>query len=73
MKLIELRKRTREEVEKSQAVRIIDVLIIGPYLIYLGQKGTVTNADKAVLVFLGITTLLYNLNNYIKNQKSEEL
>ena len=55
---------------KTQYVRIIDVLLYGPYLMYLAYQreyifGTI---DKLFLLFLGTTTISYNLRNYLAIQ-----
>lgn len=55
--------------EKAQYVRLVDVLLYGPFLVYLSSKRTYTFSDteKVFLLFLGVTTITYNLRNYIKN------
>ena len=55
---------------KSQFIRIIDILVIGPlmfYLGYLGYIGKVSNITVLylVLMFFGGTTITYNLYNYL--------
>ena len=52
---------------KGQYVRIIDILIYGPYIIYLALKNTYTFSinEKIFLLFLGTTTISYNLRNFI--------
>jgi hypothetical protein len=56
-------------VQKSQYVRVIDVLLYGPYLIYLSLKKTYTFTylEKVFLLFFGTTTITYNLRNLIGN------
>jgi hypothetical protein len=61
---------------KSQLIRIVDILIIGPLMIYLGHhifvnKFTTSksniNLDRGlgmVLIFFGSTTITYNLRNF---------
>ena len=57
------------EISKSQTVRAIDVLLIGPFLIYVGmQKKNSQNVDMA-LIAIGTLTILYNGNNFLKNLK----
>jgi len=50
---------------KGQYVRIIDILIYGPYLIYLAMKDTYTFSfyEKVFLLMFGVTTITYNLKN----------
>lgn len=53
------------EGAKSQLVRLYDVLLLGPILIYLGflQKN---NIHSHILYFIGLTTITYNLKNYLE-------
>lgn len=50
--------------KKSQYVRLLDIFIYGPILIYVS---TVINNFylKIIILFMGITTISYNLRNYI--------
>jgi len=55
---------------KSQVIRIIDILVIGPlmfYLGYLGYMGEISDITLLylVLMFFGGTTITYNLYNYL--------
>ena len=52
---------------KGQYVRILDILIYGPYLLYLGMKDTYTFSmtEKVFLLLFGATTITYNLKNFI--------
>ena len=49
---------------KSQLVRLFDILVFGPILIYIA-----TLQDKLIyslfLYFFGMTTITYNLKNYL--------
>ena len=53
---------------KTQYVRLVDIFIYGPYLTYLSFQTnyTFTIIEKIFLLFLGITTITYNGNNYLK-------
>lgn len=53
---------------KTQFVRMIDVILYGPYLTYIAcQKEYVfSNVEKIFLLFLGITTITYNARNMLK-------
>ncbi len=53
---------------KAQWVRLVDILLYGPYLLYLSfQTNYVFSAlEKLFLAFLGATTITYNLRNYLK-------
>ena len=52
---------------KGQYVRILDILIYGPYLVYLAMKDTYTFSllDKFFLLLFGVTTVTYNLRNFL--------
>lgn len=52
---------------KTQYVRIFDVLLYGPYLLYLAFKKTYTFTllEKIFLLFFGATTISYNLRNFL--------
>lgn len=61
------------EVQKSQAVRLADVFLIAPYLLYVSSKRELSELDRNLLFGLGVATLFYNAINYIqnKNKKNE--
>ena len=50
--------------EKTQSVRLFDVFIIGPSLIYIGMD-TNNKLFKYMLYLFGATTITYNLKNYL--------
>jgi len=56
---------------KSQFVRLIDVFIYGPFLIWLSLKEKEPLISIGLL-FMGTTTISYNLKNFIhyKNDKN---
>jgi hypothetical protein len=57
---------------KSQGVRLLDVLLYGPYLTYLALALQDSNTyqfsliEQIFLLFLGVTTITYNAKNYFK-------
>ena len=58
---------------KSQNIRLMDIFIIGPIMIYLGwyiykniNKYNYTKIMSLILIFFGASTITYNLKNYIK-------
>lgn len=53
---------------KTQSVRIVDIFIYGPYLVYLGFQTdySFSIAEKIFLLFLGATTVTYNARNYLR-------
>lgn len=52
---------------KGQWVRLIDIFLYGPFLIYLSTKDTYTfsSNEKLFLLFFGATTISYNLRNFL--------
>ncbi len=54
--------------KKSQLVRLIDVFYIGPFLIFLSNKNTLSQNNKRILLITGILTIIYNGRNYLKNK-----
>lgn len=69
VELIEESDSTVIEVQKSQIIRLADVFLIAPYLLYLSSKDKITNLDRNALIVLGVSTFLYNGMNYINNRK----
>lgn len=49
---------------KSQLIRLLDILLYGPFLILLSFKME-NIIIKIILLFIGSTTISYNLKNYI--------
>lgn len=58
----------KEEYEK-QLVRIADVFILGPFLIYVATIKSLPKHIRAILFLIGILTIIYNGKNYIKTIK----
>jgi len=55
---------------KSQTIRIVDILVIGPLMFYVGYIGYygIISDNKwlyVILMFFGGTTITYNLYNYL--------
>jgi hypothetical protein len=56
-----------KEIKKSQIIRLVDVLFLGPFMIYAGTK-LPSKTLKITMVIAGALTVTYNLNNYLKNK-----
>ena len=60
---------------KTQFIRLLDIFLIGPLMIYFGHHAQHANSGGHVsifamlLVFFGATTITYNLKNYIHASK----
>ena len=54
---------------KSQTVRLIDVFVIGPAMIYIGNRPSdLTDLERFFLVVTGAATIWYNGKNYLDNR-----
>jgi hypothetical protein len=61
-----------EPLVKSQHVRLLDVFVIGPLMIVGGVMLWKRSRVVAVpLAFFGLTTIGYNLRNYLKVREME--
>jgi len=57
---------------KSQNVRLFDVLLLGPFLMWASRPGRKTSAERTALLLAGAGTILYNYNNYLRVQKKDQ-
>lgn len=56
--------------DKNQQVRLLDVFLLGPFMVWFGVKAqNIGPLPKALMVISGIGTIVYNGNNYLKNLK----
>jgi hypothetical protein len=69
----EVRQETVAEFQKSQAVRLVDVFLIGPVCIYAGVKyyNTLPKWLGVSLITIGAATVIYNSRNYLINQRGQ--
>lgn len=56
--------------EKSQITRLIDVFLLGPFIIWYAIQYEYTNKKvkpvlKNILILIGMTTIVYNGYNYL--------
>ncbi len=58
-----------EEEKNTQMIRLIDVFLIGPLLIYTSFQKYLPKWLRVSLLVIGVSTILYNGNNYIKNKQ----
>jgi uncharacterized membrane protein len=49
---------------KTQTIRMLDVVLIGPLMIYFGHRAE-ASIFSILLTFFGATTITYNLKNYM--------
>ena len=53
---------------KAQTVRALDVLVLGPLMVYVGSREQTALALRRTLTFAGAATVAYNLRNYLAEQ-----
>lgn len=56
---------------KAQGVRMADVLVFGPLMIYAGLGKATPAWLKVGMVIIGAGTVIYNLANYLTIEKEE--
>ena len=56
---------------KSQLVRVLDIFIYGPFLIWVSTR-VEQDWIKIILVFLGATTIAYNLRNWLHKNRLDK-
>lgn len=52
------------EVQKSQEMRLVDVLLLGPFMIAMAIATRPPPIFRVLLGAAGVGTILYNLRNY---------
>lgn len=60
---------TLQAVSKAQTIRLIDILFLGPYMLYMAKNKKLSNAQRSIFGFFGATTIYYNAKNYFENKK----
>lgn len=60
------------ELQKSQAIRLADVFLIAPYLLYVSSKRELSEFDRNIIFGIGVATLVYNAFNYFENYKNKK-
>ena len=60
------------DVDKAQIIRIVDVMVLGPAMLYAGLGKTLPEGLKTLMVLTGIGTIIYNGYNYFENEKLRE-
>ena len=57
------------EIEKSQAVRLLDVFAVGPLMIWSAQYAP--KELREIMTILGAATIIYNGANWIANRSQQ--
>ena len=59
-----------KEIEKSQDIRLIDMFILGPFMVWYAFKSKEMNQfARLSLGVAGMLTILYNGSNYFLNEE----
>jgi hypothetical protein len=54
-----------------QTIRLIDVFVIAPILIYASTQDRISKPTRYAILAIGVATLIYNGHNYLKVKKDE--
>jgi len=61
-------------MDKSQSIRLIDVLVLGPFMIWAGYEvGKKKDFAGLAMAAAGVATIAYNWDNYKKVAANEKL
>jgi len=55
------------EKEKSQFVRLVDVFVLGPFMMWVSQQNRMSADNRRVLWLIGLATIIYNGKNFLAN------
>lgn len=55
-----------DAAKEKQGMRLFDILVFSPILIYVGLSGKLNSTLRATLVVLGFTTIMYNGYYFLK-------
>jgi len=50
---------------KPQYVRLVDVFLLGPFMIWFGYRSTLPAWPKLLMMAAGVGTIAYNGRNYL--------
>lgn len=61
------------EVQKTQAIRLVDVLVLGPAMLWAGRELARCDREKlgAFIGIAGAATILYNWRNYERQRERD--
>lgn len=52
---------------KSQAVRLVDVWALGPFMVWYGLRpSNVPELARGLMIVAGVATIVYNARNYLE-------
>ncbi len=57
----------RTPIVKSQTVRVIDVTLLGPFMVWVGaRRSNLPGWARITMVGFGVATVVYNARNYVR-------
>lgn len=59
---------TTQEIQKSQGVRLLDILYVGPLILATASLVKPPPMMRRALIVVGVLTILYNLDNFLANK-----
>jgi len=70
--LIRLSNATIPEVTKAQSVRLLDVAVFGPLMLFSAMNKTPPKWVQLGMLAVGAGTILYNLSNFVDTVKRNQ-
>lgn len=64
---------TTSEYQKSQKIRLVDVFVIAPVLVYASTRKDIPTWLRVSLGVIGAATAYYNAKNYLINKKADKV
>jgi hypothetical protein len=61
---------TVTEVSKSQNIRLIDVFVLAPIMVYAGTFKSLPTWVRISLIGMGVATAFYNGKKFLENRKN---
>lgn len=58
--------------EKAQVIRLLDMFLLGPAMIYAGLGKDLPQGLKAMMFLTGVGTIIYNGHNWWQNQAAQK-
>ena len=68
MQINETTQETVTEISKSQNIRLIDVFVLAPIMVYAGTFKTLPLWVRISLIGMGVATAVYNGKNFLQNK-----
>lgn len=63
-------KASMKAIDKTNFVRLLDVILIGPLMIYSASRAQLTPIQQNILLLSGIGTILYNGYNLLNSTQA---